>query len=118
MPLEKVVHMPVRRIYLSLCLVGAVIPLAFFVPWLGEHGFDVPLFVTELFSTRIGAFFGADVLVSAIVLLLFIAVDGARAGVAHRWLPVLGTLTIGVSFGLPLYLYLRERARATAPDRR
>jgi hypothetical protein len=24
------------------------------------------------------------------------------------WLPVIGTLTVGVSLGLPLYLYLRE----------
>lgn len=103
------------RVCLLLCLVGAVVPLGFFVPWLGAHGFDGRLFVTELFATRIGAFFGADVLVSAIVLLLFIAVDGARARVAHRWLPVPGTLTTGVSFGLPLYLYLRERAQG-APD--
>ena len=37
------------------------------------------------------------------------------------WLPVLGTVTVGVSFGLPLYLYLRERASTTdslPPDTR
>jgi hypothetical protein len=26
----------------------------------------------------------------------------------YWWLPVLGTLTVGASFGLPLFVYLRE----------
>jgi hypothetical protein len=31
-----------------------------------------------------------------------------RERVPHRWLPVLGSLTVGVSLGLPLFLYMRE----------
>jgi len=34
------------------------------------------------------------------------------AGVMGLWAPVLGTICVGVSLGLPLFLYLRERARA------
>jgi hypothetical protein len=99
------------RAYLALAVLGAIIPLGFLMPWLLDNGPDIPLLVSELTSTRIGAFFGADVVITAIVLFVFIAVDGARERVAYRWLPVLGTLTVGVSFGLPLYLYLRERGR-------
>ncbi|TZG26604.1 DUF2834 domain-containing protein [Sphingomonas montanisoli] len=97
-------------IYLALSILGAILPLSAFAPWFVEHGLDLPAFVAELFSTRIGAFFGWDVIVTALVLFVLIAVEGARAGVRHRWLPIFATLAVGVSCGLPLFLALRERA--------
>jgi hypothetical protein len=60
--------------------------------------------------TRIAAFFGLDVFVSAIVLFVFSRVEGARLGIRMRWLVVVAVLTVGVSLGLPLVLYLRELA--------
>lgn len=100
--------------YLALCVVGVVGPYGFFVPWLLDNGLDVPLFITELVSTRVGAFFGADVIVSAVALFGFVFADGRRAGVKWLWAPVVGTLCVGVSFGLPLFLFLRERTRSEA----
>ena len=97
-------------LYLALAAVGTMLPLSAFLPWFGEHGLDLRTFVLELFSTRIGAFFGWDVIISAIVLFVLVAVEGRRAGVRHRWLPVAATLGIGVSCGLPLFLAMRERA--------
>jgi hypothetical protein len=94
--------------YLVLAIAGAVIPFAQFVPWLEEHGLDLKLLVVELFSTRIGAFFGLDVLVSAVCLLAFIGFEGRRAQVRNLWLPTAATCLVGVSCGLPLFLYLRE----------
>ena len=96
--------------YLVLALIGTTLPLSAFLPWLAEHGLDIPAFIGELFSTRIGAFFGWDVIVSAIVLFLFIAAEGNRTGMRHRWIPVIATLVVGVSCGLPLFLAMRERA--------
>ena len=98
--------------YLALCVVGVVLPYGFFLPWFADNGLDLSLFITELVSTRVGAFFGADVIVSAVALFGFVFADGRRAGVKWLWAPVVGTLCVGVSFGLPLFLYLRERARA------
>jgi uncharacterized protein DUF2834 len=71
--------------------------------------FNMTLFVRELFSNRIGGFFGMDVLVSALVLLVFVATEGRRIGVRARWLVVAAVCAVGVSLGLPLFLYLRER---------
>jgi len=48
------------------------------------------------------------VIVSAAVLFVFIGAERVR----HRWIPVVATLLVGVSLGLPLLLYMRERARA------
>jgi hypothetical protein len=61
-----------RWLYLSFAVVGAVLPYSQFLPWLAEHGLNLPLMVSELFSTRMGAFFGLDVLLSAIALIVFI----------------------------------------------
>jgi hypothetical protein len=99
-------------LYLSLALVGTVLPFSQFLPWFAEHGLNLPLLIGELFSTRMGAFFGLDVLVSAVVLIAFIRSEGARRKMGMLWLPTAATCLIGVSCGLPLFLYLRERRLA------
>ncbi|WP_031370096.1 DUF2834 domain-containing protein [Lysobacter antibioticus] len=100
--------MKLRHLYLSLCVPGLLLPYAQLLPWLNEHGPDLPRLVAELFSTRIGAFFGIDVLVSALVLLVFIASEGCRLAVRRPWVSVVATLLVGVSLGLPLFLYQRQ----------
>jgi|SRR5882672_3592452 len=97
-----------KTIYLALCFVGAALPYWQLVPWLMQHGMNLPLFVRELFANRIGAFFGMDVLVSAVVLIVFMRVESTRLVIRRRWFPVLALLTVGVSLALPLFLYLRE----------
>ncbi len=49
-----------------------------------------------------------DVIVSAIALLVFTRIESKRAKIRARWLVILAVLTVGVSLGLPLFLYLRE----------
>jgi hypothetical protein len=100
--------MKLRHIYLGLCVLGVVLPYWQFIPWLTTNGLSLSLFISELFSTRIGAFFGLDVVVSALVLFVFVAVEGRQLGIRTLWLPVLATLAVGVSLGLPLFLYLRQ----------
>jgi hypothetical protein len=103
-----------RWAYLVFCLLGTLLPSSQFVPWLLAHGLDVPLFFQELFATRIGGFFGMDVFVSAAVLWTLVVLEGRRLGVRHLWAPVVATLAVGVSLGLPLFLYLRQ-ARLERP---
>jgi hypothetical protein len=50
------------------------------------------------------------VVVSALALFVFVFSEQRVAGVRHSWLPVVATLVIGVSLGLPLFLYLRQRS--------
>jgi Terpene cyclase DEP1 len=97
-----------KVIYLVLCFVGALLPYWQFVPWVVEHGMNLPLFVRELFVNRISAFFGMDVLVSAVVLIVFMRIESARAQIHQRWLPILAVLLVGVSLALPMFLYMRE----------
>lgn len=98
-----------KLFYLLCAIAGTIIPYSQFVPWVAEHGLDLRLLAAELFSTRIGAFFGLDVLVAAVALLAFIAREGRRRNMRMLWLPIAATLAIGVSCGLPLFLLLREQ---------
>jgi hypothetical protein len=97
-----------KTLYLALCLAGVLLPYWQFLPWVLQHGLNLPLFAGELFANRIGAFFGMDVIVSAVALLAFTRIESARLGIRKRWLVVVAVLTVGVSLALPLFLYLRE----------
>src|ERR1022692_408000 len=97
-----------KTIYLVLCFAGALFPYWQFVPWVMQNGLSLPTMFRELFAYRISAFFVMDVLVSAVVLIMFMRVESARLRIRRRWLPVLAMLTVGVSLGLPMFLYMRE----------
>jgi Terpene cyclase DEP1 len=99
-----------KNVYLFLCFLGAAIPYWQFVPWVMENGLNLGLLVRQLFANRISAFFGLDVLVSSVVLLVFMRVEGRPLRMRFRWMPIAGLCLVGVSVALPLFLYLRERA--------
>ncbi|RXR07256.1 DUF2834 domain-containing protein [Pseudoxanthomonas composti] len=98
-----------RQLYLLLFFVGSLIPLLWFWPWLALHGLDVQGLIRELFATRVAGFFGLDVLCSALALLAFVVSENRRQRIAGSSLALLATCCIGVSAGLPLFLYLRQR---------
>ncbi len=97
-----------KHVYLFLCLLGTVLPYSQFILWITENGLDLPLLIEQITSSRIAAFGWLDVAVSAIVLFVFIFTSGVESRVAKLWLPAAGTLVVGVSLGLPLFLYLLE----------
>jgi hypothetical protein len=96
-------------LFLVGAVVGTVLPLSYLARFLAAHGLDVPLLVRQLFENDVSAFFGVDVLVSGLVLLLFIPTEGRRLGMKRLWVYALCTLLVGVSSGLPLFLFFRER---------
>ena len=100
--------MNLKNILLVLCVLGVILPLSQFIPWVADHGIDMPLFFKELFSTKIGGFFGMDVILSAVVLFVFIFYEGRQLQMTKFWIPVVATLSVGVSLGFPLFLYLRQ----------
>lgn len=97
-----------KHLYLTFCLLGTLLPYSQLVPFLREHGLDARLFLDQLFANHIAGFFGMDVIVSSLVLWVFVLVDGRRSRVKHLWAPIVANLAVGVSLGLPLFLYMRE----------
>ncbi len=94
--------------YLGLCVVGTLLPVAAFLPFLHTHGLDFGEFVGQLFGTPVSRFFGWDVIVSSLVLWVFVVLEGRRLGIGRLWAPIAANLLVGVSLGLPLFLYMRE----------
>jgi hypothetical protein len=105
-----------KTFYLLFCLIGAMIPYWQFIRWLAENGPDSSLFVHQLFANRVSSFFALDVLISATVLLCFVSVEGKRVGLKRCWLVSLSVVLVGVSLGLPFFLYLRERQMERSPS--
>jgi hypothetical protein len=97
-----------KHLYFCLAVLGLVLPYSQLVPFLQAQGLDLRLMAEQLFANRIAAFFGLDVIVSAVVLLIFVWVEGRRLGMGRLWLPIVAMFTVGVSLALPLFLYLRE----------
>ena len=101
--------MKLRHLYLLFAVAGLILPYTQFVPWVIEHhGVNMAVFLPEMFANRISAFFVMDVIVSAIVLISFISTEGKRLGMSLLWLPIVSVFLVGVSLGLPLFLYLRQ----------
>jgi hypothetical protein len=110
--------MALKTAYLALSVLGAIFPLSRFVIFLQQFGPDPAAFIQQLFGTPISAFFGWDVIISAVVLMMFVLREGTRLGVRPLWAPIAGTLLVGVSFGLPLFLALREDRLAVSVEPR
>ena len=106
-----------KSIYLALCIVGAIVPYAVFLPWVRAHGLDMRLIVRELFSNRVSASFAADVILSSVAFWTLVAIEGRRAAVRRLWIPVAANVVVGLSLGLPLFLYMRERRLESAATR-
>jgi hypothetical protein len=105
----------IKRLYLALCVAGTVLPCWQFWPFVRDHGLDLPLFIQQLFANPVSGFFGMDVIVSSVVLWLFVWSEGRRIGARHFWAPVVANLIVGVSLGLPLFLFLREQRLERMP---
>lgn len=101
--------MKLRHLYLGLAVLGLLLPYSQFVPWLLAHGANVPLLLRELFANRIAAGFALDVIVAALVVIAFVLSESRRVRMRGIWMPIGGVVLVGVSFALPLFLYMRER---------
>ncbi|MYN45400.1 DUF2834 domain-containing protein [Pseudoduganella sp. FT93W] len=103
-----------HRLYLLLCLLGSVLPLAAFMPWLASHGLALNLLLAQILEQPVAAFAWADVLVSALALLAFMWHEQRQQAVRGVWWAVASLFLVGVSLALPLYLYLRAQVARPA----
>lgn len=95
-------------LYLILCFAGTILPCSQLIPFLSQHGLDMPLIVQQLFANNISGFFGLDVVISSMVLWVFIYSEGTRLKMRHLWVYIVCNLLVGVSLGLPLFLMMRQ----------
>lgn len=98
-----------KRTYLILAILGAVIPYAFFGQYIIAEGFNLPGFVAAVFANPPASGFTADLLISSVVFWVWMFYERSRRIKAiHPAIIIVVNLTIGLSCALPLYLYFRE----------
>lgn len=101
-----------RLIFLGLAIWGAVHPMSFFGPYILEHGVEVSTLEGLVAAWKANELVSGlywDLVISAIALTVWIL---AEVSVRRNWLSLIAipaTFLIGVSCGLPLYLFLRSR---------
>lgn len=98
-----------RLIYLGLAIWGAVHPMYYFVLWFQDNGVDLAAMAAAWNVNMATSGLVWDLTIAAISLTVFII---AEVAVRRNWLALIAipaTFCIGVSCGLPLYLFLRSR---------
>lgn len=96
-------------LYLALAIWGAVHPMYYFVRWFGENGVDLAGMAAAWNVNAASSGLVWDLTIAAITLTVFVI---AEVLVRRNWIGLLAipaTWCIGVSCGLPLYLFLRTR---------
>lgn len=94
-------------VYLLLCIIGIVIPWLFLIGFLGEPQPTIFLFFSSIFANKVASSVATDLLISALVFFTFVFFEGKRLNMKHLWVFIPATLFVGLSFGLPLFLYFR-----------
>lgn len=93
-----------RLLCIILAVIGIVLPYSAFLPFLFEHGLNLPLFVEQAAATRIALFAWLDVLVTAVTLLV-VTFGGGIVTIRQALIVTLFTCAAGSSAGLPLFFY-------------
>ena len=96
-----------RMIYLALAIWGTVHPMYYFVTWFQANGYSIMSMVDAWHANAASSGLVWDLTIAAITLTVWIV---AEVAVRRNWLGLIAipaTFCIGVSCGLPLYLFLR-----------
>jgi hypothetical protein len=100
----------IERVLLVLCVVGFVVPNVLLGIFIAEEGLDVSGYFSMWTDSTPSTQLTLDLCIAALAFLFWAAYEGPRARVEHWWLCIPATLLVGLCFGLPLFLLMRERA--------
>ena len=98
-----------RMIYLGLTVWGTIHPMYYFVTWFNVNGYDIMAMMDAWHVNAATSGLVWDLTIAAIALTVWII---SEVSVRRNWLALVAipaTFCIGVSCGLPLYLFLRSR---------
>lgn len=98
-----------RLVYLGLAIWGSIHPMYYFVSWFQEHGWQLGPMIDAWYVNDATSGLVWDLTIAAVALTIWIL---AEVAVRRDWwglLAIPATFCIGVSCGLPLYLFLRTR---------
>jgi hypothetical protein len=102
-----------KRVYLILAIVGAIVPYFFFFQFFSAEGINLGIFISALFANGAVGGFAADLLFTSFVFWLWMYWQRQNANGPNPALFIALNLLIGLSCALPAYLYARSEQPAT-----
>lgn len=99
-----------KWVFLILAIWGAIHPMAYFLQWFGENGYELMAMVDAWHANAATSGLVWDLTIAAVALTIWIIYEVAGTRDWLRLVAIPATFCIGVSCGLPLYLFLRMRA--------
>lgn len=107
----------ISGIYLLLAAVGAIVPFRHFLIWFDANGVSITGLIEAWTVNAAAEGMLYDLALAAVALIAAVVVDVARRGASAILVVIPVTLLIGVSCGLPLYLWFRHQMRDKARSR-
>ncbi len=98
-----------RFVYLILAIWGAAHPMYYFSSWFAAEGVDLMKMVDAWHVNAATSGLVWDLTIAAIALTVWIIAEVSRTKNWYGLVAIPATFAIGVSCGLPLYLYFRAR---------
>ena len=98
-----------RLVYLALAIVGAIWPMSYFIAWFNDNGWSLGGMIDAWHANAATSGLVYDLTIAAIALTVWVIAECLRR---KEWLGLVAipaTFMIGVSCGLPLFLWLRTR---------
>jgi len=99
----------VKYVFLALAVWGSIHPMYYFISWFNANGYDLMAMVDAWHVNDATSGLVWDLTVAAAALTVWVIWETIRERDWLRLLAVPATFCIGVSCGLPLYLFLRIR---------
>ena len=98
-----------KWVFLALAVWGSIHPMYYFISWFNANGYDLMAMVDAWHVNAATSGLVWDLTIAAVALTLWVIVEAVRSRDWLRLIAVPAKFCIGVSCGLPLYLYLRMR---------
>ncbi|WP_338549814.1 DUF2834 domain-containing protein [Roseovarius phycicola] len=98
-----------RYLFLALAIWGAIHPMAYFLQWFNENGYDIMAMVDAWHVNAATSGLVWDLTIAAVALTFWVIWESGKRRDWLGFLAIPATFCIGVSCGLPLYLFLRMR---------
>lgn len=96
-------------IYLALAVIGAIWPMYYFIAWFRENGWSLPGMVEAWHANAATSGLVWDLTIAAVALTIWVLAEAIGRRDYPSLVAIPATFCIGVSCGLPLYLFLRAR---------
>ena len=101
-----------RFVWLALAVWGTIHPMSWFIAWFNENGYSLSAMVDAWHANAATSGLVWDLTIAAVALTIWVIVESVQRRAWWGLLAIPATFGIGVSCGLPLYLFLRMRAEA------